>query len=171
MNFLSRFGPGSGLGRAESQLASELGELPLLGPRRAARVARMARARARAHWRQWRQRRSRGSFVAHSWCCACCSATGVGVRFPSGPAFGHHVDGCRGSRSERAAHRERVACMWSVVCTCASSRACCARCAWTVVLRSRVLVMLARGGALDGVRHAARDGRVGEHGRATCDRS
>ena len=60
MNFLSRFGPGSGPGRAESQLASELGELPLLGPRRAARVARMARARA--HWRQWRQRRSRGSF-------------------------------------------------------------------------------------------------------------
>ena len=36
MNFLSRLGPGSSPGRAESQLASELGELPLLGPQRAA---------------------------------------------------------------------------------------------------------------------------------------
>ena len=37
-NFLSvsRLGPGSSPGRAESQLASELGELPLLGPQRAA---------------------------------------------------------------------------------------------------------------------------------------
>ena len=35
MNFLSRLGPGSSPGRVESQLASELGELPLLGPRRA----------------------------------------------------------------------------------------------------------------------------------------
>ena len=35
MNFLSRLGPGSSPGRAESQLASELGELPLLGRRRA----------------------------------------------------------------------------------------------------------------------------------------
>ena len=34
MNFLSRLGPGSSPGRAESQLASELGELPLLGRRR-----------------------------------------------------------------------------------------------------------------------------------------
>ena len=36
MNFLTRLGPGSSPRRAESQLASELGELPLLGPRRAA---------------------------------------------------------------------------------------------------------------------------------------
>ena len=36
MIFLSRLGPGSSPGRAESQLASELGELPLLGPQRAA---------------------------------------------------------------------------------------------------------------------------------------
>ena len=36
VNFLSRLGPGSSPGRAESQLASELGELPLLGPQRAA---------------------------------------------------------------------------------------------------------------------------------------
>ena len=36
VNFLSRLGPGSSPGRAESQLASELGELPLLDPQRAA---------------------------------------------------------------------------------------------------------------------------------------
>ena len=36
MNFLTRLGPGSSPRRAESQLASELGELPLLDPRRAA---------------------------------------------------------------------------------------------------------------------------------------
>ena len=40
-----------------------------------------------------------------------------------------------------------------------------------VVLGFRVLVMRARGGASDGVRRAARDGRVGERGRAACDRS
>ena len=40
MNFLSWLDPGSDSRRAESQLASELGDLPLLGPRRAARVAR-----------------------------------------------------------------------------------------------------------------------------------
>ena len=39
------------------------------------------------------------------------------------------------------------------------------------VLRPRVLGIRARGCASDGVRHAARDGRVGERGRATCDRS
>jgi hypothetical protein len=36
VNFLSRLGPGSSPGRAESQLASELGELPLLGSQRVA---------------------------------------------------------------------------------------------------------------------------------------
>ena len=36
MNFLTRLGPGSSLGRAEFQVESDLGELPLLGPRRAA---------------------------------------------------------------------------------------------------------------------------------------
>ena len=36
MIFLSRLGPGSSPGRAESQLASELGELPLLGSQRVA---------------------------------------------------------------------------------------------------------------------------------------
>ena len=36
MNFLTRLGPGSSLGRAEFQVESDLGELPLLDPRRAA---------------------------------------------------------------------------------------------------------------------------------------
>ena len=41
MNFLTRLGPGSSPRRAESQLASELGELPLLGPRRAGAMQRL----------------------------------------------------------------------------------------------------------------------------------
>ena len=50
VNFLSRLGPGSSPGRAESQLASELGELPLLGRRRACgAAAAVALSRSHSH--------------------------------------------------------------------------------------------------------------------------
>ena len=39
------------------------------------------------------------------------------------------------------------------------------------VLRPRVPVIRPRKGTSDGVRRTARDVRVGERGRATCDRS
>ena len=46
-----------------------------------------------------------------------------------------------------------------------------ARAACGLMRWSRVLAIRTRGGAFDGVQHAARDGCVGERGRAMCDRS